>query len=84
MCIRDRAYLELASYYRKKFSPVLVGVTGSVGKTTTKEMIALVLSEKFNCLKTAGNLNNEIGLPKTLFTMDSSHTAAVIDVYKRQ
>ena len=75
-----KAYLELASYYRKKFSPVLVGVTGSVGKTTTKEMIALVLSEKFNCLKTAGNLNNEIGLPKTLFTMDSSHTAAVIEM----
>lgn len=57
-----------------------MGVTGSVGKTTTKEMIALVLSEKFNCLKTAGNLNNEIGLPKTLFTMDSSHTAAVIEM----
>lgn len=75
-----KAYLELASYYRKKFSPILVGVTGSVGKTTTKEMIALVLSEKYNCLKTIGNLNNEIGLPKTLFTMDNSHTAAVIEM----
>lgn len=75
-----KAYLELAGYYRRKFSPILVGVTGSVGKTTTKEMIALVLSEKFNCLKTKGNLNNEIGLPKTLFTMDSSHDVAVIEM----
>ncbi len=75
-----KAYLELAGWYRKRFSPVLVGVTGSVGKTTTKEMIALVLSEKFNCLKTVGNLNNEIGMPKTLFTMDSSHDAAVIEM----
>ena len=75
-----RAYLDLAAYYRRKFSPVLVGVTGSVGKTTTKEMIALVLSERFYCLKTKGNLNNEIGLPKTLFTMDSTHEAAVIEM----
>lgn len=75
-----KAYLELAGYYRRKFSPVLVGITGSVGKTTTKEMIALVLSERFHCLKTQGNLNNEIGLPKTLFTLDSTHEAAVIEM----
>lgn len=75
-----KAYLDLAGYYRRKFSPILVGVTGSVGKTTTKEMIALVLSEKFNCLKTQGNLNNEIGLPKTLFKMNGSHRAAVIEM----
>lgn len=75
-----KAYLDLAGWYRRKFSPALVGVTGSVGKTTTKEMIALVLSENFRCLKTMGNLNNEIGLPKTLFTMDSSHEAAVIEM----
>lgn len=74
------AYLKLAEYYRKKFSPILVGVTGSVGKTTTKEMIALVLSEKYNTLKTSGNLNNEIGLPKTLFNLESSHEAAVIEM----
>ncbi len=75
-----KAFLNLAGYYRKKFSPILVGITGSVGKTTTKEMVALVLSEKFSCLKTKGNLNNEIGLPKTLFTMDSSHEVAVIEM----
>lgn len=75
-----RAYLDIAGYYRRKFDPFLVGVTGSVGKTTTKEMIALVLSEKFRCLKTKGNLNNEIGLSKTLLTLDSSHEAAVIEM----
>jgi hypothetical protein len=53
------ALLQIAAYYRKKFSPILVGVTGSVGKTTTKEMIALVLSAGFETLKTQGNLNNE-------------------------
>lgn len=75
-----KAYLELSGYYRRKFSPILVGVTGSVGKTTTKEMIALVLSEKYNCMKTQGNFNNEIGLPRTLFGMDSTHEAAVIEM----
>ena len=74
------ALLKLAKYYRSKFNPVLVGITGSVGKTTTKEMIALVLSEKYKTLKTQGNLNNEIGLPKTLFNLDSSYQAAVIAV----
>ncbi len=74
------ALLKIAAYYRRKFSPILVGVTGSVGKTTTKEMIALVLSEKYNTLKTQGNLNNEIGLPKTLFNLTSEHEAAVIEM----
>lgn len=74
------ALLKIAGYYRQKFSPILVGITGSVGKTTTKEMISLVLSEKYNTLKTQGNLNNEIGLPKTLFNLNSSHKAAVIEM----
>ncbi len=75
-----RALLQIAAYYRSKFSPVLVGVTGSVGKTTSKEMTALVLSAKYNTLKTQGNLNNEIGLPKTLMELDPSHEAAVIEM----
>ncbi len=74
------ALLKIAQYYRSKFSPILVGITGSVGKTTTKEMISLVLSEKYNTLKTQGNLNNEIGLPKTLFNLTSDHKAAVIEM----
>lgn len=75
-----RALLQIAAYYRKKFSPVLVGVTGSVGKTTTKEMIATTLSAAYETLKTQGNLNNEIGLPKTLMELTSSHEAAVIEM----
>jgi UDP-N-acetylmuramoyl-tripeptide--D-alanyl-D-alanine ligase len=75
-----KALLDVARYYRKKFNINLVGITGSVGKTTTKEMVALVLSEKFNTLKTTGNLNNEIGLPKTLFGLNSSHECAVIEM----
>ncbi len=75
-----KAMLDIARYYRSKFNIQLVGVTGSVGKTTTKDMISLVLSEKYNTLKTSGNLNNEIGLPKTLFNLDSTYQCAVIEM----
>ena len=75
-----RALLQLAGYYRRKFDIPLVGITGSVGKTTTKDMIALVMSKKFNTLKTEGNHNNEIGLPLTLFGLDGSTQAAVIEM----
>ncbi|MCI8775820.1 MAG: UDP-N-acetylmuramoyl-tripeptide--D-alanyl-D-alanine ligase [Oscillospiraceae bacterium] len=75
-----KALLDIAGFYRKRFTPFLVGITGSVGKTTTKEMIALVLSEKYETLKTQGNFNNEIGLPKTLFRLEKSHEAAVIEM----
>lgn len=75
-----RALQALAHYYRKKFDIPVVGVTGSVGKTTTKDMIALVISKKYKTVKTEGNLNNEIGLPKTLFGIDSSTEAAVIEM----
>ncbi len=75
-----QALLDIAGFYRDMFEIPLVGVTGSVGKTTTKEMIACVLSEKFNTLKTAQNLNNEIGMPKTLFGLTKEHGAAVIEM----
>lgn len=75
-----KALLDLAKYYRAKFSPVLVGVTGSVGKTTSKEMIALALSAKYKTLRNEGNLNNEIGVPMTLFGLDDSYGAAVIEM----
>ena len=64
-----KAFLDLARYYRSRFSPIIVGVTGSVGKTTTKEMIALVLSGKYTTLKKEGNLNNDIDLPHTLLNL---------------
>lgn len=70
----------LAYHQRSKFSIPVVGLTGSVGKTTTKEMIWYVLSSKYNTLKNQGNLNNDIGMPLTLLRMDSSHEAAVIEM----
>ena len=75
-----KALLDIANLYRNKLSIKLVGVTGSVGKTTTKEMIYVVLSERFNTHKTQGNLNNQIGLPKTLLQLDKSFEAAVIEM----
>lgn len=74
------AFLKIAHYYRMKFSIKLIGVTGSVGKTTTKEMISLVMSKKYKTLKTQGNLNNEIGLPKTLLNLNSECESAVIEM----
>lgn len=74
------ALLALASYYRGLFSCPVVGLTGSVGKTTTKEMTALVLSAAYKTVKTQGNLNNDIGMPQTIFTMDDSTEAAVIEM----
>ena len=75
-----KALLMLSSYYRDLFSIPVVGLTGSVGKTTTKEMIALVLSARFHTVKTQGNLNNDIGMPLTLFTIDDTSEAAVIEM----
>lgn len=74
------ALQQLAAYYRSKFSIPVIGVTGSVGKTTTKEMIASVLSENLKVLKTQGNYNGQIGLPLTIFNLDSSYQAAVLEM----
>lgn len=76
----QRALLDLACFNRSRFSGMLVGITGSVGKTTTKEMVATVLGRKMNVLKTIGNLNNEIGLSETLFGLNSLHEAAVVEM----
>lgn len=75
-----KALLKIAKGYREKFKIPFVALTGSVGKTTTKGMVHAVLSEKYNTLKTQGNLNNEIGVPKTLFCLENSHEAAVIEM----
>lgn len=74
---------DLAAYYRSKFDVTVVGVTGSVGKTTTKEMIAAVAAAAGPVLKNAGNLNNEIGLPLTLFGLASRHKTAVVEMAMR-
>lgn len=75
-----QALKDFAEYYRRKLSIPVVGVTGSVGKTSTKEFIAAVLSEKYNVLKTIENYNNEIGVPLTLLKIRGEHTAAVVEM----
>ena len=69
----------LASWYRNKFDLPVVQITGSAGKTTTKEMIASVLSQRYNTLRTEGNFNNDIGAPLTLLRLMPEHQAAVIE-----
>ena len=76
----ERALQEIASYYRERFSIPIIGITGSVGKTTTKEMVALALSSQWNTMKTSGNQNSQIGLPLTLFQLEHEHEAAVIEM----
>ena len=70
----------LARYYRQQLNIKVVGITGSVGKTSTKEMVASVLSQQFKVLKTAGNHNNEIGLPLTIFRIREEHQIAVLEM----
>ncbi len=70
----------IAAYYRNSLDIKLVGITGSVGKTSTKEFIAAVLAEKYNVLKTEGNFNNEIGLPLTILKIREEHEIAVIEM----
>jgi UDP-N-acetylmuramoyl-tripeptide--D-alanyl-D-alanine ligase len=76
----SRALLDLAGYYRQRFNIPVVAITGSVGKTSTKDFVACVLGKKYNVLKTAGNYNNEIGLPLTIFNLDEKHQAAVLEM----
>lgn len=76
----SKAMLSLSGYYRSKFDIPVVGLTGSVGKTTTKEFTHLVVSAKYNAIKTQGNLNNEIGVPQMLFQLNNSVEAAVIEM----
>lgn len=75
-----QALKEIGEAYRKKISAKIVGITGSVGKTSTKEAIAAVLAEKYRVLKTEGNLNNEIGVPLTLLRIREEHEAAVVEM----
>ncbi|MBR5491235.1 MAG: UDP-N-acetylmuramoyl-tripeptide--D-alanyl-D-alanine ligase [Oscillospiraceae bacterium] len=74
------ALQSIAEFYRREFDIPFVGITGSVGKTTAKEMVASVLSQHYNVHKTAGNFNNELGVPLTLFGLREEHTAAVIEM----
>lgn len=75
-----QALKDIAAYYRSKLDATVVGITGSVGKTSTKEMIASVLAVKYKVQKTAGNFNNEVGLPLTVFTVGEEHDIAVLEM----
>ena len=74
---------DVARLVRDGFSGPVIGVTGSVGKTTTKELLALVLGEPFNVLKSEANHNNEIGVPQTIFSLTPDHTALVVEMGMR-
>ncbi len=71
---------EVARAYKAKFDIPVVGITGSVGKTTTKDMVAAVLGKKYKVLKTEGNFNNELGLPLTLFRLTREHQICVLEM----
>ena len=74
------ALQQIAAAYRSKFDIPVIGITGSVGKTTTKEMVALALSSSYCVMKTEGNQNSQVGLPLTLFRLEETHEAAVIEM----
>ncbi|MFI3603366.1 UDP-N-acetylmuramoyl-tripeptide--D-alanyl-D-alanine ligase [Vagococcus fluvialis] len=76
----QKALQDLAKYYLDKVAPKVVGITGSNGKTTTKDMTAAVLSQSFKTYKTQGNYNNEIGLPYTILSMDLDTEVAVLEM----
>ena len=75
-----RAYQELAAHHRRRFDLPVVAVTGSNGKTTTKEMVARVLAQRWTVLKTEGNRNNRIGVPQTVLRLTARHEVAVVEM----
>lgn len=75
-----KALLDLGHYYRNLFDIPVIGITGSVGKTSTKEIVSAILSGRYNVHKTQGNYNNEIGVPLTLFKLRPEHEIAVIEM----
>lgn len=74
------ALKDIAEFYREQLDIKFVGIAGSVGKTSTKEMVASVLEQKYNVLKTAGNFNNEVGLPLTILRIREEHEVAVVEM----
>ncbi|PKM52633.1 MAG: UDP-N-acetylmuramoyl-tripeptide--D-alanyl-D-alanine ligase [Firmicutes bacterium HGW-Firmicutes-7] len=78
-----KAMWQLATYYREKLAKPVVAVTGSVGKTSTKDVIATILSARYDIHKTQANFNNHIGMPMTILGMESSHDAIVVEMGMR-
>ena len=77
------AYLKLAQYYKSKLNPITIGITGSSGKTTTKEIVYSVLNEKFKTHKTFSNHNNEIGFCQTILSMPTDTEALIVEMGMR-
>lgn len=75
-----QTFKDLAREHRRQFDIPVIGITGTNGKTTTKELIAAVLSQKYNVLYTQGNFNNDVGVPKTLFRLTKEHEIAVVEM----
>lgn len=75
-----QAYKDMAHEHRRQFDIPVVGITGTNGKTTTKELIRTVLAEKYNVMATEGNYNNDVGVPKTLFRLNAQHQIAVVEM----
>lgn len=75
-----KALQQLANYHRRKLGTKIIGITGTNGKTTTKELVATVLQKKYNVLYTQGNFNNDIGVPKTLLRLKPEHEIAVVEM----
>ena len=75
-----QTFKNLAREHRRQFDIPVIGITGTNGKTTTKELVAAVLSQKYNVLYTQGNFNNDVGVPKTLFRLTKEHEIAVIEM----
>jgi UDP-N-acetylmuramoyl-tripeptide--D-alanyl-D-alanine ligase len=76
----NKAIMQLAKFYINKLNLKVVGITGSTGKTSTKDLVAAVLSSKFKVFKTLGNFNNEIGLPMMIFKLDKTYDVAILEM----
>ena len=75
-----QTFKDIAREHRRQFNIPVIGITGTNGKTTTKELIKAVLSEKYNVLATEGNFNNDVGVPKTLLRLNKEHEIAIIEM----
>ena len=75
-----QTYKDIAREHRRQFQIPVIGITGTNGKTTTKELVKAVLSEKYNVLATEGNFNNDVGVPKTLLRLNKEHEIAIVEM----